>query len=294
MRLLIRRWAGCLALGLKQDLVYPIAKRWIAGKDMGAGLSAAKDANGKHLGALLNFLGEDVADPRMAETQTSEYLALQQAIAETGIDGSVSVKLTQLGLLLDERITAERLISLAAGASKFGQLLWIDMEGSQFTGKTLEMYTSLLGSYENVGVALQAYMLRSEEDLAALLEKGARVRLVKGAYKESSQVVYGSRDEVSQNFSKLMHQLFERGNNFTIATHDSKLIDEARSLARSFNRNFEFGMLRGIRDELKAELVQSGHKVVDYIPYGDQWYAYSMRRIKEHPSNVWLLMRSLV
>ena len=281
-------------MGLKQDLVYPIARRWIAGKDMEAGLSAAKEANGKRLDALLNFLGEDVADPRMAESQTGEYLALQQAIAQNGIRASISVKLTQLGLLLDERVTTERLDSLATGASKFGQLLWIDMEGSQFTDKTLDIYTSLLGSHKNVGVALQAYMLRSEKDLAALLEKGARVRLVKGAYKENPRVIYGSRKEVSRNFSKLMRQLFERGDNFTIATHDSELIDEARSLSRSSSRNFEFGMLRGIRDELKAELVRSGHKVVDYIPYGDQWYAYSVRRIKEHPSNVWLLLRSLV
>jgi proline dehydrogenase len=280
-------------MGLRQDLVFRIAKRWIAGKDMGGGLEAAREANRRGFIALLNFLGEDVTDAALAESQTREYFALQKAMAERGIQGSVSVKLTQLGLLVDERLTTERLLSLAESAGNLGQLLWLDMEGSRFTDKTLQMYARLLNTNKNVGVALQAYMRRSEKDLSTLLDVDARVRLVKGAYREDSQTVYSSRREISENYSRLMRQLFERGEDFTIATHDSTLIDEARKLADSHHKKFEFGMLRGIRDELKTELVASGYKVVDYIPYGDRWYAYSVRRIKEHPSNIWLLLRSL-
>ncbi|MDA4136092.1 MAG: proline dehydrogenase family protein [Thaumarchaeota archaeon] len=280
-------------MGLRQDLVFRIARRWIAGKDMGGALDAAKGANRRGFIALLNFLGEDVTDGAVAESQTNEYLALQKAIAEAGIDGSVSVKLTQLGLLVNEQLVAERLVRLASNAASLGQLLWIDMEGSAFTDKTLKMYTDLFLVHKNAGLALQAYMKRSEADLIALLDIGATVRLVKGAYREDHDTVFGSRREVSANYSKLMRLLFERGEGFTIATHDSALVEEARVLAESRHKKFEFGMLRGIRDELKAELVASGYKVVDYIPYGDQWYAYSIRRIKEHPSNVWLLLRSL-
>jgi len=260
---------------------------------MNGALDAAKGANGRGFIALLNFLGDDVTDGAVAESQTNEYLALQKAIAEDGIDGSVSVKLTQLGLLVNEQLVAERLVRLASNAASLSQLLWIDMEGSGFTDKTLKMYTDLLLTHKNAGLALQAYMRRGETDLIALLDVGARVRLVKGAYREDRDTVFSSRREVSENYSRLMRLLFERGENFTIATHDSALIEEARGLAESHHKKFEFGMLRGIRDELKTELVASGYKVVDYIPYGDQWYAYSIRRIKEHPSNVWLLLRSL-
>ena len=281
-------------MGLRQDLVYPIARRWIAGKDMGAGLAAANDANRKGFTALLNYLGEDLTEPSVAEAQALEYLSLQKAIAAASADASVSVKLTQLGLLFDEALTVTRLESLASSASSYGQMLWLDMEGSRFTDKTLELYLGLLEKHSNAGVALQAYLRRSERDLPALLDKGAKVRLVKGAYREDKQLVFPSRKEVSDNYSRLMRELFERGDGFTIATHDSSLIDEARRLSSSRSGKFEFGMLRGIRDELKAELVSSGFRVADYIPYGDQWYPYSIRRIKEHPSNVWLLLRSLL
>jgi proline dehydrogenase len=280
-------------LGLKQDLVFPIAKRWIAGKDMKSGLEAAKQANRDGYFALLNFLGEDVTDPALAESQSNEYSVLQKALSDSSLDGSVSVKLTQLGLLIDETAMKRRLSALASAASSMGQQLWLDMEGSRFTDKTLQTYAELHETHPNTGVALQAYMLRSEKDLASLIEMGAMVRLVKGAYNEPRDVVYGSRKETSENYSRLLRQLFERGDDFTVATHDSTLIDEARKLSSTHNRRFQFGMLRGIRDELKKELASSGYKVVDYIPYGDQWYSYSVRRIQEHPSNIWLLFRSL-
>ena len=167
------------------------------------------------------------------------------------------------------------------------------MEGSKLTDKTLELYLRLLEKHSNVGVALQAYLRRSEKDLSILLDRGAKVRLVKGAYREDRQVAFPSRQQVSENYSRLMRLLFDRGEGFTIATHDSRLIDEARQISASRGAKFGFAMLRGIRDELKAELVSSGYRVTDYIPYGDQWYPYSVRRMKEHPSNVWLLLRSL-
>jgi len=204
------------------------------------------------------------------------------------------VKLTQLGLGADDAGAADRLERIAVNSEKFNQPLWIDMEGSSFTERTLSMYLDSLSKHRNLGIVLQSYLRRSESDLPRLLDAGAKVRLVKGAYRESRDVVYPSRKEVSGSFSRLMGTLFDRGDGFAIATHDSALVEEARKLAESKHVNFEFEMLKGIRDELKDDLVKSGYRVSEYLPYGDRWFAYSRRRITEHPSNILLLLRSMV
>jgi len=276
-----------------RDIVYRAAKRWIAGKEMPEALEKAKEANDKGMGAILNYLGEDITDKRVAQRHVEEYLMLQRRIAESGIDGCVSAKLTQFGLGVDDSFVLEEAELLAAEAERLGQTLWIDMEGSSSTSKTIEIYSKLLERHRNVGLALQAYLRRSESDLKSLLDIGGKVRLVKGAYREPSRLVFGSRAQVIESFAKLMSTLFEKSEGFAIATHDTVLIDGARALYRSHKTAFEFEMLRGIRDELKADLVKSGYRVVDYLPYGEDWYAYSVRRIREHPSNIWLLLRSL-
>lgn len=281
-------------MGIKQDLVYKIAKRWISGREMGEALETAKGVNKKGMGVILNYLGEGVTETSVAERHAEEYLRLQRAIADNKMDGCVSAKLTQFGLSVDEKLAIEKTELLARQAKSLNQMLWLDMEGSKFTDKTLEIYEDMFSRHDNLGVALQAYMKRSESDLMKLIAKGGKVRLVKGAYREPSDMVYRTREEVRGNFAKLMKILFERGNNFAVATHDSVLIDGARELAKSHHPTFEFEMLKGIRDELKMELVEEGYRMVDYIPYGDQWYDYSMRRIREHPSNIWLLLRSLL
>jgi len=280
-------------LGLFRDLVYGAAKRWIAGKEMPEALAKAREANRKGMGAIINYLGEDITDQQVADRHFQEYLRLQRAIKDSGIDGCVTVKLTQFGLGADDASAVEKADLLVEEAARLGQMLWIDMEDSSRTSRTLEIYSELLEKHGNVGVALQAYLRRSEGDLKALLDAGGKVRLVKGAYREPAELVFGSRQQVRENYSKLMAALFERGKGFAIGTHDSVLVEEAKALSGSNKTAFEFEMLRGIRDELKAELAASGYRVVDYLPYGEDWYAYSVRRIKEHPSNVWLLLRSL-
>jgi proline dehydrogenase len=281
-------------LGLIQDMTYGAAKRWIAGKDMDAALAKAKEANAKGLGVILNYLGEDVTEPLVAESHFEEYLKLQRAIRDARIDGCVSAKLTQFGLGMDHSAVFEKAAQLADDADEMGQTLWIDMEGSGVTTKTLEIYSRLFETHKNVGVALQAYLRRSEDDLRSLMEIGAKVRLVKGAYREPRDLVFPSREQVTENFLRLMRTLFEKGQGFAIATHDSRPIEEAERLHESHpNTKFEFEMLRGIRDDLKLRLAKAGYRVVDYMPYGEEWYPYSVRRIKEHPSNIWLLLRSL-
>jgi proline dehydrogenase len=282
-------------LGILQDLTYGAAKRWIAGKDMGAALAKAKEANAKGLGTILNYLGEDVTDPSVAESHFEEYVELQRAIGSAGIDGCVSVKLTQFGLgVLDDSAVLDKAGRLVEEAEGMQRMLWIDMEGSAVTTRTLQIYSELLEAHKNVGVALQAYLRRSEDDLKNLMDIGGKVRLVKGAYREPPDLVFRSRQQVTENYLRLMRTLFERGQGFAVGTHDSRPIEEAEKLHESSpNTKFEFEMLRGIRDDLKLKLARAGHRVVDYMPYGEEWYPYSVRRIKEHPSNIWLLLRSI-
>jgi proline dehydrogenase len=281
-------------MGLKELLLLRLAKHWISGVDLDSAIADAKKANSRGMGVVVNFLGEEITDPAIAESHAGEYLRLQQRISENGIRGFASVKLTQLGLGADDAGAADRLERIAVNSEKFNQPLWIDMEGSSFTERTLSMYLDSLSKHRNLGIVLQSYLRRSESDLPRLLDAGAKVRLVKGAYRESRDVVYPSRKEVSGSFSRLMGTLFDRGDGFAIATHDSALVEEARKLAESKHVNFEFEMLKGIRDELKDDLVKSGYRVSEYLPYGDRWFAYSRRRITEHPSNILLLLRSMV
>src|SRR5208337_1554082 len=256
-------------MGLKELVLLRLAKRWISGVDLDSALADAKKANLRGMGAVVNFLGEEIRDPAIAESHTAEYLRLQQRISEDGIHGFASVKLTQLGLGADDAGAVERFERIAANSEKFNQALWIDMEGSPFTERTLSIYLAALRKHRKLGIVLQAYLRRSESDLPRLLDAGAKVRLVKGAYRESREVVYPSRKEVSGSFSRLMRMLFDRGEGFAIATHDSALVEEAKKLAESKQVNFEFEMLKGIRDELKADLVKSGYRVSEYLPYGD-------------------------
>ena len=281
-------------MGLKEWVVLPLAKKWIAGVDLPAAIDSAKKANSRMIGVVVNFLGEEIKDPAAADASAGEYLRLQQALHDSKVNGFVSVKLTQLGLGSDEEGVRRRLEDIAANAERLSQLLWIDMEGSAFTERTIAVYLDVLKRHPMIGVAIQAYEKRSEADLNSILEAGGKVRLVKGAYHESPDIVYHEKSEVSKNFERLMATLFERSSGFAIATHDGALDRRAQALAEKNHVDFRFELLKGIRDDLKEELSKSGYSVYEYLPYGDRWWAYSKRRISEHPSNVWLLLRSLV
>jgi len=286
--------SGGSALGLQEVLLLRVAKRWIAGVNIESAIKDAITANKKGIGVVVNFLGEEIEDPALADAQVEEYVRLQKALSDNTVTGFASVKLTQLGLGKDDTGAARRLERIVSYAESLSQQMFVDMESSDFTEKTIAMYLDSRSRHAEIGLALQAYMRRSEADLKRLLDGGAHIRLVKGAYREPHGIVYHTRKEVSENYNALMQTLFDRGDNFAVATHDSRLIDEARKLSDSKHVNFRFEMLKGIRNELKEELVSSGYKVYEYLPYGDRWFAYSRRRMTEHPSNMWLLLRSLV
>ncbi len=281
-------------MGIQESLLIKVARRWIAGVNLDSAIADALVANERGMGAIVNYLGEEIRDSPTADAQVQEYLRLEDAIASNSVRGFASVKLTQLGLGADDTGAVSRLETIASKADGLNQSLFVDMEGSPFTEKTVAIYLESLAKHRGLGLALQAYLRRSKADLKVLLDRGAKIRLVKGAYRESSDIVYPTRKDVAENYSALMVMLFERGNDFAIATHDSALIEQARRLADSKHVEFRFEMLKGIRSELKSELVNSGYKVSEYLPYGERWLAYSKRRMTEHPSNLWLLLRSLV
>lgn len=281
--------------GLMERLLFRVAKKWVAGYSAGDAISAALEANRRSMSAIINFLGEDTADREQVGAAVGEYLALMGMVAENRVRGCVSVKPTQLGLAIDYDLCLQNFRALAAKAKELGQFMWVDMESAEFTEDTISTYLELLRDHADVGIAIQAYLRRSGSDLLHILESGGKVRLVKGAYHEPEEHAFASREEVDRNYSRLLKMLADSGNFFAVATHDSKLVDEAIALAASGgSKKFEFQLLMGIRDELKAELVSKNMAVAEYIPYGSRWLPYSARRMRERKRNVLLLARSLI
>jgi proline dehydrogenase len=265
----------------------------VAGYNTEQAVAAALGANSRGMTAILNFLGEETTDEKTVDSTVSEYLALMDLMQARKVRGCISAKPTQLGLAIDYDLCLRNLRRLAAKAGSLGQFMWIDMESIKFAEDTISIYLELFAENNMTGVAIQSYLRRSASDLLHILEQDGKVRLVKGAYHEHEEHAFTTKEQVDANFSALMKMLFDGGAFFAIATHDSKLVDEAMRLAGE-KRNFEFQLLMGIRDELKRELVGRGFAVSEYIPYGNNWLPYSVRRLRERKRNVILLARSLI
>jgi proline dehydrogenase len=278
-------WAG---------LLLRIAKHWIAGETWEDAFARAQQSNTHKVRGILNLLGEEMTYREETTAATAEYLEILDALKSRQIEGCISVKPTQLGLSVDPSLFSENLAKIQNKAKSLGTFVWVDMEGSPFTAQIVDAYLESRKRCDNIGIAIQAYLRRSEEDVNRILELGGAIRLCKGAYNESPEIAYKRRKQVDENFSMLMRTIFERGKGFAVATHDERLIEEAIRLSNVHHADFEFEMLMGIRDKKKLELVQRGYRVSEYIPFGKSWWAYSKRRITEHKSNIFLLARSLV
>jgi len=248
-----------------------------------------------NIASIINLLGEDVTDQRTIDLNADEYIHILTEINSIKrLQCCISIKPTQLGLTIDKTLFRERLTRVLQVAKSFNNFVWIDMESSTQKEETIEAYLSSRKEFDNVGIAVQAYLKKSQEDAHRLLDGKAIIRLVKGAYHETPELVYTHREQISQNFRTLMEMLFRSGNMFALGTHDEKLIEDAIKLNEASDAKFEFEMLMGIRDKKKIELISRGYRVSEYIPYGTEWWAYSKRRILEHKSNILLLARSLV
>lgn len=279
---------------LIEKVLFKIAKQWIAGDTMDDALKSAHQANTHGMNAILNKLGEHMTSKSQVSQTVSDYLTLVSNLRRSKITGGLSIKPTQVGLAISAKECISNLDTIIEKALQSQSFVWIDMESSEYTDATFKIYQNLFEKYERLGIVIQANLKRTWNDLDMLLKKGAKIRLVKGAYHENSSNAYRTRHAVDENYGKLMSVLFEQGNEFAIATHDSKLIDAAMKLSKKHERKFEFQMLKGIRDEIKPVLVKSGFSVSEYIPYGTNWLPYSIRRLRERKRNILLLGSSFI
>jgi len=275
-------------------LLFRIAKHWIAGETYQDAMTRAEQSNAHNVRGIINLLGEEITAREESAAATTEYLDILKTIDIRKIQTCISIKPTQLGLSIEKTLFQENLGKIVSNAKSLGNFVWVDMEGREYLLDTIDSYLDLRKKFDNVGVVIQAYLKRSEEDVNRILDSQGAIRLCKGAYNESPEFAYKRKDQINQNFSKLMRLMFERGRGFAIATHDEKLIREAISLSNVHHADFEFEMLMGIRDKKKIDLVEQGYQVSEYIPFGKSWWAYSVRRIREHKSNIFLLARSLI
>jgi proline dehydrogenase len=278
---------------ITERLFYRIAKRWIAGYTLQDAMNAARNANERKMQALINRLGEHTPDRKLIQQYVEEYLKLLETIRSENLRATISVKPSQIGLAAEVALYRDNLLKILSKAEEEGRFVWIDMENSPYTESTVDVYRELLGTHKKLGMCLQANMKRSDSDLRDLLPRRGKIRLVKGAYPENGEIAFKPRSELNANFLRLMRLLFEQNEFFAIGTHDEKMISEAKTLSRDHKADFEFQLLKGIRDDLKTSLLADGFKVSEYIPYGPEWYNYSKRRMRERKRNILLLIRSI-
>jgi len=273
-----------------------LAARFIAGEELDDAIRAVRRLTAQGFSVTLDYLGESVHEARQAEEACQAYLRVLDRLQAAGLQSHISIKLTQLGLAMDEELARRHLAAICARAAEHSNFVRVDMESSAYTEATLRVFRAVNAPRDGLGVVIQAYLYRSEADVEELLKCGARIRLCKGAYKEPPEVAFPCKADVDANFVRLLEMLLASGHYHAIATHDPKMIATTQAFARAQGLGpdrFEFQMLYGIRRRLQRELLRHGYRVRVYVPYGRQWYAYFMRRLAERPANLLFLLRNL-
>jgi proline dehydrogenase len=279
-----------------------ITRRFIAGENIDDAITAFSELSRFGITATFDHLGEGATSQAEAESDVREYVRALDRIESNrigtgGVDSNVSVKLTQLGLDIDEDYCMQNAWRIVEAAKRHNNFVRIDMEDSSKTDATLRIFRRLFNEYGNVGIVLQAYLYRAEKDVDDVLAMGARIRLCKGAYKEPAEVAFPEKRDVDANFVKLMRKLLTSGVYHGIATHDERMIAATKEFAAGAGvpkDAFEFQMLYGIRRDLQMGLAREGYRVRTYVPYGESWYPYFMRRLAERPANVWFVFKNLL
>ncbi len=274
-----------------------VATRFVAGETLADALAVARRLNSQGASVSLDALGEAVTDASIAEAAAGTYRETLAQLAAAGIEGSISIKLTQLGLDIDPELCRELVTEVCSAAAAVGSDVTVDMEDSRYTQATVDLVLSLRGrGVGNVGCAVQSYLYRTPDDVAKLTAAGASLRLCKGAYAESAEVAYQKKAVVDDAYARLSDTLLRRGTYPRIATHDRRLVHHAKNLARRYLRGpqeFEFQMLHGVGEILQRQLVAEGYRLRVYVPFGSEWYPYFMRRLAERPANVAFFVRAL-
>jgi proline dehydrogenase len=288
---LLRRVAG--GSGLARRIAY----RYVAGETPASAIGVSRRLNEAGLSAEIDYLGENVRDADEARSACRVYTGLLEGIEAAGVGAEVSLKLTQMGLDIDFELCRQNVQEVVERAAALGNFVWLDMESSDYTDRTLHAYMALRARNTNVGVAVQSALYRSKEDVRSLLDAGGTVRLCKGAYLEPASIAYQRKRDVDRSFAMLAEMLLASGRRQAIATHDDKLIKYTIRHARSLGIDqgqYEFQMLHGVRRDLQKRLVREGFNVRVYVPFGKYWYPYLMRRLAERPANLMFFASSIV
>jgi proline dehydrogenase len=272
-----------------KPIVRKVSARYIAGDTLADAVRCVRRLNTEGAMATVDVLGEYIKDLGQAEENTRYSCEVLETIAREKIDGNLSIKLTSLGLAIDPAACEKNVRKILDTARANGNIfVRFDMEDSPFTSLTIALYDKLRKEYLNIGVVLQAYLRRTREDIEFLLAEGAlNVRLCKGIYIEPEAIAFKTRDEIRKNFTDCLELLFSRGAYVGIATHDEVLVENAKLLIKKYDlakMNYEFQMLLGVRETMRRQTISQGHRLRVYVPFGADWYGYSVRRLKENPS----------
>lgn len=275
-----------------------MTRRFVAGEQLDEALAAMKVLNLDGIKGSLDLLGENVSSEAEARAAGLEYERIVDAIAAAGLDTNVSLKPTQMGFDLGEDLCYEIIAGVVRKAQGYDNFVRIDMEGSAYTQRTLDLFKRLHAEFgRHVGIVLQAYLYRTQDDIEAMIKLGARVRLCKGAYLEPAEVAYPDKADVDKSYVAGMERLLSEGFYPGLATHDEAIITHAKAYVAKHAisaARFEFQMLYGIRGDLQKQLVKDGFTMRCYVPFGTQWYPYFMRRLAERPANVWFILNNAV
>lgn len=273
------------------------ARRFVAGETVDDLMRAAREVNALGMTATVDYLGESVQDRADARAAANVYIEVLDRIEGEGLQSNVSLKLTQMGQDIDDDFLRENVGRVFERAMAYDTFVRLDMESSDYTQRTLDFFRSIRERHPNVGVVLQSYLYRTEDDVREMNELGARVRLCKGAYAEPESVAYQDKSDVDANFVACARLLLREGVYPGIATHDERMIDAAKRYAAEQDipiGDFEFQMLYGVRRDVQRQLVDEGYNLRIYIPFGEAWYPYLMRRMAERPANFFFIMNAIL
>ena len=282
---------------IPKAIVGRVARRYIAGTTLEDGVQTVRRLNQAGMMCTMDLLGEDVKDASETHQVRKNILPILRAIGQNKLDSNVSIKPTHLGLSIDQELCFQNIRTILQEARTLGNFVRIDMEDAKTTDATIGIYRRLRkDGFSNMGVVIQSYLHRSEADVRALVKEGANFRLCKGIYNESPSIAYKDRQEIRNNYLKLLQIILEGGSYVGIATHDDYLIDGAYTIVRRLGlkpTQYEFQMLLGVRESRRDQIVRDGHRLRVYVPYGEQWYAYSTRRLKENPAMAWYITKAI-
>ncbi len=271
---------------MPENIVWLFSKKYIAGKTLQSAVDTVKQLNSKGILATLDVLGESVHNKEEAIEAKNKALEVLDAIVKYKLNANLSIKPTQMGLAIDKEVAYQNIIELVKKAASINNFVRIDMEDSPYTDATLDLYKRIFSEIKNVGVVLQAYLKRTSNDTVVLNKIGTNYRLCKGIYIEPASIAYKDKQAIRDNYMKCLELMLKNGNYVGIATHDKYLIDKSYELIKNLNipkDKFEFQMLLGVREDLRDKINSDGYKIRIYVPFGEDWYKYSIRRLQENP-----------